>query len=205
MMPDPRKILRLDIVLVILLVAGVAEGFFLFQENTGLKEEAARLRLELRASDMHLMLVEERMIEIEIQIREELALVTVDLAEKEAIIEMLRERLEQEAIAHAAELFPTREEATYVTYQIGQLVRQNNLIITRWAIIDTVALVEERSYPAISHSLDVEGEVDSLIAFLRGLAGLPVVPVIQSIDMMPVEEEEALWRMRLEMLVSFKF
>lgn len=203
MMPDLRKILRLDIALIVLLVAGVAIGLFLFQGNAGLQLEEGRLQSELWTSEMRLRLVEERMSEIESQIREEPALAAVDLAEKEAIIETRRQRLEQEALAHAADLFPTREEAADVTGRIGRYVRQNNLIITRWESSDAYTLLERRSYPAISHSLDVEGEMDSLIGFLRELAGAPVVPVIRSIDMTPDEEEEGRWRMRLEIMVHY--
>ncbi|MCL0089577.1 hypothetical protein M1O54_04410 [Dehalococcoidia bacterium] len=202
MMPDRRKILRPDIALIIPLIAVMAMGLFLFRENAGLQQEEARLRTELGASEMRLRIVAERLSEIESQIREEIAPEELDPGEKEAIIETLRQRLGQ--ALHAADPFPSREEAACVAGQISRHVRQNNLVITRWSFSDTFIFVEERSYPAISHSLDVEGEVDSLIGFLQGLVGVPVAPVIQSMDIRPHEEKEGLWRMRLEMVVSFK-
>jgi len=189
----------LETALAVLLVAAMAMGFFLFKENAGLQQEEARLQTELSASEMRLRIITERMSEIESQIREEIA--PEDPGEKEAIIETLRERLEQ--ALHAANPFPRREEAVCVVGQISRHVRQNNLVITRWSFSYTSTVLEERSYPAISHSLDVEGEVDSLIGFLQGLAGAPAVPVIQSMDIRPHEEKEGLWRMRLEMLVHF--
>ncbi|MCL0075747.1 hypothetical protein M1N87_02210 [Dehalococcoidia bacterium] len=203
MMPKLKQILRLQTALIVLLIAVMAMGLFLFRENAGLQQEEARLRTELGASEMRLRIVAERLSEIESQIREELALAQdADIGEKEAIIETLRQRLGQ--ALHAADPFPSREEAACVTDQISRQARQRNLVITRWSFSDTFIFVEERSYPAISHSLDVEGEVDSLIGFLQGLIGAPVAPVIQSMDIRPHEEKEGLWRMRLEMVVSFK-
>ncbi len=151
---------------------------------------------------MRLRIVAERMSEIESQIREEILPEGLDPGEKEAIIEALRQRLEQ-TLAHVGDLFPSREETAGVADQISRQVRQNNLVITRWSFRYISTVLEERSYPAISHSLDVEGEVDSLIGFLQGLAGAPTVPVIQSMDIRPREEKEGLWRMRLEMMVPF--
>ena len=191
----------METALAALLVAAMAMGLFLFEENAGLQQEEARLQTELSASEMRLRIIAERMSEIESQIREEIAPEEMDPGEKEAIIETLRERLEQ--AVHAADPFPRREEAAGVVGQISRHVRQNNLVITRWSFSYTSTLLEERSYPSISHSLDVEGEVDSLIGFLQGLAGAPAVPVIQSMDISPHEEKEGLWRMRLEMLVHF--
>ncbi|MCL0060360.1 hypothetical protein M1N88_00510 [Dehalococcoidia bacterium] len=202
MMPKLKQILRLQTALIVLLIAVMAMGLFLFRENAGLQQEEARLRTELGASEMRLRIVAERLSEIESQIREEIAPEELDPGEKEAIIETLRQRLGQ--ALHAADPFPSREEAACVTDQISRQARQRNLVITRWSFSDTFIFVEERSYPAISHSLDVEGEVDSLIGFLQGLIGAPTVPVIQSMDIRPHEEKEGIWRMRLEMVVSFK-
>ena len=201
MMPDLRQILRLETALIVLLVVAIAMGLFLFQENAGLQAEEARLRTDLGGAEMRLMIIEERMAEVESQIREEIAPEELDLGEKEAIIEALRQRLQQ--AVHAADPFPPREEAACVAGQIGWHVRRNNLVITRWSFSYTATVLEERSHPAISHSLDIEGEVDSLIGFLQGLAGAPTVPVIQSMDIRPHEEKEGLWRMRLEMIVHF--
>jgi len=201
MMPDLRKILRLNTALIILLAAVVAMGLFLFQENAGLQQERARLETELRASEMRITMGEHDTVRLKSEIRLEL-LEEPDPGQKEALMEALRRRLEQ--ALDIANPFPSRAEAVGVTDQIGRYVRQNNLIITRWRSGDTSTLLEERSYPAISHSLEIEGRVDALIDFIEELIRLPVALVIRRIDIRLHEEKEGFWRMRLEMVVHYK-
>jgi len=202
MMPDLRKILRLDMALIILLAAVVAMGLFLLQENDGLQQERARLETALRVSEIRITMGEHDTERFKAEIRENLELLEEpDPGQKEALMEALRRRLEQ--ALDVTNPFPSRAEVVGVTDQIVRYVRQNNLIITRWTSGDTSTLLEERVYPAISHSIDVEGHVDALIGFIEDLIQAPVAPVIRGMDIRPHEEKEEVWRLRLEMIVHY--
>lgn len=202
MMLKLKRILCLQTALTVLLVAVVAMGVILFQESAGLHQEEERLQAELGASEMRLIIIAERMSEVESQISEEIALEEFDPGEKEAIIGSLR-RAMMEGV-YAVDPFPSREEAIWVAGHINRQANEHNLLITRWSFSYTTTLLQERSHPGIRHSLDLDGEADSLIGFIEGLIGSPTVPVIRSMDISP-HPEAGLWRIRLEMIVSFKF
>ena len=187
-----KRILCLQTALTVLLVAVVAMGVILFQESAGLHQK----------EEMRLIIIAERMSEVESQISEEIALEEFDPGEKEAIIGSLR-RAMMEGV-YAVDPFPSREEAIWVAGHINRQANEHNLLITRWSFSYTTTLLQERSHPGIRHSLDLDGEADSLIGFIEGLIGSPTVPVIRSMDISP-HPEAGLWRIRLEMIVSFKF
>lgn len=200
MMPRIRRYSVISIALIMLLVAVAAMGLFLLQENASLELVEARLGTQLRATEMRLSHKEETVAELESQIAAELNLAEeVDLSRKEAILEDLRRRL-GEAL-DAACPFPSEAEAHRVTDQIRWSARENNISILFWDSADTTMTLAARSYPAIRHSLDVEGTADEVIAFLQGLTHAPVPPAIQSMDITQVPARDGVWRMRLEMMV----
>lgn len=204
-MPNLRRLPILDVGLIILLIAVIAGGLYLSLANAELLQEKSALETRLRASQIRLGQTEEEMVAFELRIREamDLAQEELDLNQWEAHLEALRRRLEEARQAPDVNPFLDEAEAAGVTRQIGRYARKHDIAITRWHLVHTSTTFREKIYPAVRHSLYIEGQADASIDFLQALIHLPVPPVIESMDITRVPAEEDVWRMRIEMMVFY--
>lgn len=171
---------RVDILLLIILVAGAVFAFSLRQTNADVELEKVRLENSVRAQEASLRQI------------------------KPADLESIRPSLQQAEAAVAKNPFPKELEAVAVTTQIIQYTRENKISIINWDFGYTTATLKGRQYPAISHSLGLEGGASALTRFLQALTQGSAAHVIREIDIAGVTGGTDRWQMQLELLVYYR-
>ncbi len=170
----------LDIVLVIIVVLGATIVTSQFQANTDAKQEKARLETRTRATQ-----------------------ITISQVEKEIDLESLSQSVEQARSALSENPFPNETEAVAATDQIMQEAKDNHVTITDWDSSYTSDTLNQRKYPAISHSLTAEGEATALTRFVKALTTGSKPLVIQNITINEVSGRANIWQMKLELLFYY--
>ncbi len=180
-MPKHLKLPSVDIVLAIVLVAMAVTALSVFRLNTNTEQE--RIRLEARARTTEQSAIG---------------------AEKEANIESLSQALEQARLASGENPFPSEETTRKCVDEFAQFAQTNGVIIITWNHSYTSVALKTRSYPAMTHSLTLEGKPDSLIGFLDAVTNAPARPLVQNMNMSAVTAKEDVWRMGLELVMYYR-
>lgn len=184
-MLDRLKLSLMDIVLIILLVAGAALFYQLSQSNTEVEQENARLEIRHRAAQLDL-----------------------SEADKAATVEDLRQRLEKTRSTLTKTSLPGEADAIAFTSQILKSAERNNVIIGKWDSSYTSVDLNGLTYYAIKHSLSAVGNADALIGFIKSLTQTSVATAIQDMNINGIEKKEEeegedLWQMGMALLVYY--
>ncbi len=176
-----RRLSWVDITLVIILVLGALVTRSSSQTKTSLEQDETRLENRRRAAE-----------------------VTLGTAGQAIDLESLRQSVEQARSALAESTLPIEFDAIAVTAQILKSANETNITITRWDSDYTSTSLNGKTYSAISHGLNVEGNAEALIKFSKALTLASIAPVVQNVRITRIDVEANRWQLEMELLVYYR-
>ncbi len=179
-MPKKLKLPSIDIVLAIVLVAAAVTAVSTFRSNANMEQEKVRLEARARATEQNAI-----------------------GAEKEANLESLSQALERVRADLGDNPFPSEQKARAFVDEVAQFAQTNGVIIITWNHSYTSVALKAGRYPAMTHSLTLEGNPNSLISFLDAATHAAARPLVQNMNMSVVTAKEDVWRMGLELVVYY--